>query len=226
MVDTNVEDEPSNISGGSWLADFAGLVAALPDAALAFGFLINWLDPTALGAQMVQYFLLVMLLEFIIMHSAAIMGVALFSETPVLKKLRTVLGLAMLYSIFVAGFALSFKTWWPLGAFWGLSINRLAGSLVGQAPTGKEQDLIKMGWAWSAVLYLGFTFATLLLPVPRLGLTDEAVRLQNLSGDGIWVDEPHRVLAFGFLYFTGQTYFGLTAETWLQKSLEAKRRTP
>jgi hypothetical protein len=123
----------------------------------------------------------------------------------------------LFYSIFVGGFALSFKTWWPLGAFWGLSLNRLLGSLVGQAPKGREKDLVQQGWGVSAVLYLLFTFATLLLPIPRFGLTDAVVGALELPGEGIWVDEPHRVISFGFLYFSGQTYWSLTAERYLGK---------
>lgn len=177
------------------------VLASIPDFALAGAFLITWLYPFALGETAVQYHLLTMLLEFIIVHSSAFMGSVAFSRDPASPRLRNIFGLGLFYSLFVGGFALGFKTWWPLYAFWGLTLNRMLGILIGDAPVGKERQYVQAGWALSAMYYLGGTFATLLLPVPALGMTHEVRAALDLPGSGVWVDEPQRVLAFGVLYF-------------------------
>ena len=56
-------------------------------------------------------------------------------------------------------------------------------------------------WGISALAYLGGVFATLMLPLPRLGLTGDVVAAADLPGSGEWVDKPHTVVAFGLIYF-------------------------
>jgi len=127
-----------------------------------------------------------------------------------------IVGLGLFYSLFVAGFALAFKTWWPFVAFWVLTANRLLGILVGQAPEGEEKALIQGGWAVTCVTYLVFVFATTLLPIPTLGITDAVVARQDLPGSGLWVDQPHRVIAFGFFYFATVGWSELYSHAWFR----------
>ena len=58
-------------------------------------------------------------------------------------------------------------------------------------------------------------------PIPELGVTQEVVRAEVLSGGGAFIAEPHRILAFGFLYFTTVTIVELVTGY-----LRAKHRTP
>jgi hypothetical protein len=169
---------------------------------------------------MVRYIVLAMLLEFIIIHSAGFMGVALISDLGLARKTGAVLGLGVMYSTFVGAFALAFETWWPLVAFWGLTLNRLLSVLVHQAPGGGEKALLQQSWGISVILYLLGTFATLFLPLPRLGITPALVQALQLPGSGVWVDEPHRVVAFGFLYFGGQALYEVNAERWMRQAGE------
>lgn len=178
-----------------------GALASLPDFALAGAFLLTWIDPFALGVTAVRYVLLTMLLEFIIVHSSGFMGSVAFSRDDPRRRIRSLLGLGVIYSLFVSGFALGFTSWWPLYAFWGLTLNRMLGVLTGDAPAGREQQYIRAGWALSAMYYLGGAFVTLWLPVPALGITREVRAALDLPGGGVWVSEPQRVLAFGVLYF-------------------------
>jgi hypothetical protein len=184
-----------------------GVLAALPDFALAGAFLVTWIDPFALGATAVPYYLLTMLLEFVIVHSSAFMGNVLLSSEAPARRLRNVLGLGLFYTLFVGGFALGFGTWWPIWAFWGLTFNRMLSVILGDAPEGRERQYVRAGWALSVMYYLGGAFATTLLPVPEFGVTAAARGALDLPGGGLWVDEPQRVLAFGFLYF-GMTGIG------------------
>ena len=41
------------------------------------------------------------------------------------------------------------------------------------------------------------------------------IRLQEFTGSGLWIDEPQRVLAFGFLYFIGTGLSELFSHEWL-----------
>jgi hypothetical protein len=178
------------------------VLAALPDLALGVTFLVTWVAPTAFGERMVARLVLLMLLEFLIVHSSAIMGVQLVAPTPTRRKLTATLGLAAFYTLFVGSFSLMFRRWWPLFVFWGLTLNRLLGALLGGAPTGAEKRYVKMWWGLSAACYVGFAMATAFLPWLRLGITREVVAAQELPGSGLWIERPHRAIAFGFLYFT------------------------
>jgi hypothetical protein len=191
------------------------LLAVAPDLGLAAVFLFVWLAPVELPEGVVGGLTLVMLLEFIIVHSSAFMGQVLFGSAPRPRKAALVLGLSAFYTLFVGGFALAFKTWWPLVSFWGLQANRLLGVLVGQPPSGEEKAFLGRTWVAGVMFYLGGAFATILLPIPRFGLTPGVVAGQHLTGGGLWIDEPHRAMAFGFLYFAATAISELYGHRWL-----------
>ena len=183
------------------------LLAAAPDLALAAAFLVTWLRPTALGEGVVPYFMLTMLLEFVIVHSSGFMGSVVLSREDPGRRMKALLGLGLFYTLFVGGFALGFGVWWPVVAFWGLTLNRMLSVLLGDAPEGMERRYVRAGWALSVLYYLGGVFLTVLAPLPELGLTASVRSTLDLPGSGLWVDEPHRVLAFGVVYF-GMTGIG------------------
>jgi hypothetical protein len=177
------------------------VLSALPDLGLAGVFLATWIAPRWLGVDRIGHLLLVMLLEFIVVHSAGFMGVAALADHPRFSRATSILGLGAFYTLFVGGFALGFKTWWPLVAFWGLTLNRLLSVIIGPRPKGEAERIVRAGWAVGAMAYLGAVFLTTPFPVPRLGVTRAVVEAAHLPGSGLWIDEPHRVLAAGFLYF-------------------------
>jgi hypothetical protein len=210
-----VGNPPADSPGsGSWLA---GVFSALPDFGLAFAFLTTWISPGRLGDHMISYLMLLMLLEFIIVHSSGFMAGLMVSDVPRGKKTLWLFGLSCFYMLFVGAFALAFGTWWPLSAFWLLTLNRLSGVLLGQAPVGRESQMVMASWAVGALAYLLLAFATTLLPVPRLGITKAVVAAEHLPGTGLWVDEPQRVIAFGFLYFTVVALWELGAHAWVSR---------
>jgi len=192
----------------------AGLFNALPDFAFAAVFLVTWIAPLALGDQMVKWLMLVMLMEFIVIHSAAFMGNVALSGAGRLKRGTSILGLGAFYTLFAGGFSLAFRSWWPITSFWIQTLNRLLGAIVGQVPSEEQKAFIMRGWAASAVLYILGVMATLLLPVPRLGLTAQVIAAQHLTGGGAWVEQPQKVIAFGFLYFSLIGWSELHAHAW------------
>jgi len=187
--------------------------AAIPDLALGIVYLVAWVAPQAFGVNIVPYLMLTMLLEFIIIHSSAFMGNVAIGNASKPAKLKLMIGLGAFYTLFVAGFAAGFKTWWPLASFWGLMLNRMLGQLLGQAPDGEEKAFLQRGWAVSVMCYLLGVFVTTLAPIPRLGLVG-AFR-DGLPGSGLWVSQPQRVVAFGFIYFTLVGLSELAGHRWL-----------
>lgn len=193
----------------------SGVVAALPDFGLAGAFLVTWIVPNALGRRVVAYLMLVMLVEFLIVHSAAFMGSVVLGKASRREKVRSLVGVGVFYTLLIGGFALGFRAWWPLWTFWGLTLNRLSGVLVGHAPSGQERELLKRHWAAGVMLYLMGVFVTTLFPMPAFGITPAVVRAQQLPGGGLWVDERQRVIAFGCIYFTAWGVSELFEHRWL-----------
>ncbi|MDP3980426.1 MAG: hypothetical protein Q8Q33_03310 [Chlamydiota bacterium] len=178
------------------------IITVVPDFSMAAIFIITWISPYAFQETMVKSLMLVMLLEFIIMHSSVFMGGLIFSRGKRSKKILYGLVLSGFYSIFAAAFSLAFKTWWPILAFWGLTLNRLMGIILSH--TGmteyKKKDL-QSTWGVSVAAYIIFVIATTVIPLPALGITPECIYQQAFTGEGVWIDEPYRVLCFGFLYY-------------------------
>lgn len=194
---------------------YPNVISSIPDFMMGFAFLATWVDPKALGEDMVSYLFQVMILEFIIIHSAGFMSVVIFGQYPRGKKIGILLGMGLFYTLFVAGFAVGFNSWWPVIAFWGLMFNRMLSVLTGQAGQGKGDDFVKSMWAATVVCYLVSVFAAILLPLPALGVSPEDLAHLDISGD--FVDEPHRMLAWGFLYFTFVGLFELYSEKFTTK---------
>jgi len=194
----------------------AAVFSALPDGAIAVVALITWINPTVLGPDLVRWFVLLMLVEFIAVHSAGFLGTVAFSNQTTAKRVWQSIGLCLFYSLFLAGFSLGFRTWWPIVGFWFLTLNRLSSVLFGQAPDGDERALIVGGWGAGVVFYLFGAFATVLLPVPRLGITRSVVSELGLPGEGLWVDEPERAVAFAAIYFALAAWSELVSHRWLR----------
>jgi hypothetical protein len=174
---------------------------ALPDAVSAGAFLLLWIAPFALGPDGVRNALLLMLVEFVLVHASGMLGGFLATHTGGRRRqLLAVLGFGLFYAVFVAAFAFIFQAWWPvLALLWllGAKLGRLFSVLHSeQAHAQRIAD-----WGLQALVYILGVFATLFLPLPRLGLSADIQPQLGLPGSGIWVDEPHRVIAFGALYF-------------------------
>ncbi|HTR62375.1 MAG TPA: hypothetical protein VMH37_11775 [Candidatus Binataceae bacterium] len=190
------------------------IVSALPDFALAGFFGVTWLEPTAFGLHSLARCEQIMLMEFIIVHSSAFLGFAMTAPRRRDLRVLSVVGLGVLYSLFVGSFALVFHNWWLLGSFWMLLLNRIMSILLGPRPQDGDLDFIVVGWATAVVCYLGFVFLTAFANIPRFGISAAAVAAQSIPGGGIWADQPWRVVAFGTFYYAaiGVTeLFGLGA---------------
>src|ERR1041384_5826572 len=128
----------------AWLA---GLINAVPDWVIAGTFLVTWVRPSALGEDMVDRLELVMLMEFVVVHSTGFMGAVALSRADRRAKLIGLLALGGFYSIFTGGFSMGFHTIWPFLAFWALTANRMLGVLISPAADLREAKVLAAGRA-------------------------------------------------------------------------------
>jgi len=217
VLDSDAPDSPP-----AWIA----WASALPDFGLSALFLITWIAPESAAAGVPRNLILLVLMEFIIIHSSAFMGVAAYRDAGS-RSQRTwgVIGLGAFYSLFVIAFSVMFHSWWPLVSFWGLTLNRLLGVLLGQASKGREPDLLRVGWAANMACYLVAVMLTTVVTIPRLGFNSSALRERmHLPGGGLWIDEPWRVMAIGVLYYGLVGLSELNGHAWMRPWKTAKPR--
>jgi hypothetical protein len=96
-------------------------------------------------------------------------------------------------------------------------VNRLLGVTLGQVPDQEQKAFVMRGWAAAVFFYVGGCMATVLLPVPRLGITSEVVAAQRIPGSGLWVDHPEKVIAFGVIHFGLTAWSELAGHAWAAK---------
>jgi hypothetical protein len=179
----------------------ARLMAAVPDFGLAGFFAISWVHPYAFGDHVLGRLELMMLMEFIILHSSAFLAFAMSVPRRRIARIGAVAGLGLLYTLFVGAFALSFNTWWPITSFWLLLTNRMLAVLLGRAPKERDLDFIVIGWAAGVACYLLFAAVTAIMDIPRGGVTLAVQHAQRSSVGGLWAEQPWRVIAFGTFYY-------------------------
>lgn len=178
---------------------YPNVFSSVPDFIVALTFLVTWIEPSTLGEGMIVSLFQVMLLEFIIIHSAGFMGHVIYGTAPRSKKILHLSGLGLFYFVFVAGFALGFRSWWPVIAFGGLLLNRMLSVLTGQFEQGKERESAMQQWGINVACYLVSLFAVILLPVPEWGVPSDALAHLDMSGD--FVEQPHTMIAWGTVYY-------------------------
>lgn len=178
------------------------LAVALPDALTAAFFISVWLAPFALSDKAVRSAMLIMLVEFILIHATAFLtAFALQAGLPRVKRVLAIAAFGLFYSLFIALFVMIFQERWPILVFAWLLLAKLAGALAPQPPDAVQLGRQQSAWALSVLLYILGVLATVLLPLPRLGMTETAQAQFALPGSGLWIEQPHRVIAFGAFYF-------------------------
>jgi hypothetical protein len=179
-------------------ATWSDRVAALPTLWLAAFALATWTDPRRVGADALRFVVGTYLIEFIVIHSAVLMGVAAFREIPRRARIVTLTALALVYSLMAGGFAAQLHQWWLLVAFWGLMINRFLAGVLSAAPPREERARMLASWGVSTMLYIALAFATVFVPIPALGLAGADL---ETGGGGLWERYPWRPVAAAAVYF-------------------------
>lgn len=193
----------------------AGTISAAPDFAFGFACLAAWVAPEAVGVRWVGYLVVLLGLEFIVIHSAGFMQWVWIADWSRAYRVLYLIGLGLFYSAFAGILAYAARSWWPLASFWMLMLNRVLGTLLGQAPRGQELDLILHGWGGSLALYALAVVGAALLPVPAGGLTPDVVAALDFPGRNTWAPQTQSVLAAGYVYFTAVGISEMTNHAWV-----------
>lgn len=176
------------------------LSAGLFDFVTAFLFLATWIRPEWLGRAWVKSLLLVMLVEFLVVHSFGFFVAMTQEGGP--RSVWMLLGVGSIYLVFAGAFAAAFRTWWPVLLFGWLIGSKLFALVTGAVEPQAQTDYVLRLWVVSTLAYLMLALGTTLLPLPRLGVRDHGHAYGIDPGaSGTWIEQPHRVLAFGFFYF-------------------------
>lgn len=178
------------------------LIAALPDAVTAAAFALLWIAPLSLGDSGVRNAMLVMLVEFILVHASGFMGSIMLADgRSRAGRVLALSGFAVFYLLFIGVFAAVFGEWWPVVAFGWLLLGKLVVVIGVHRLDAGERARVMSAWGLAVLFYIGGVFVTTLLPLPRLGVQPDVLPTLGLKGSGLWVEVPHSVLAFGCLYF-------------------------
>lgn len=179
------------------------LLSALPDAVTAGGCFVVWIAPFALGPNAVKMVLLMMLMEFILVHATGFFTViAAPDATRPARRIAMLAALSLFYMLFVGVWAYVFHAWWPVIVFVWLVVGKVG--WIYANPRGREDETGRqmVAWAYSVAAYLGGVFGGLFLPLPRLGLDDATVASLHIAMKGEWMEHPHTAIAGAVIYYT------------------------
>jgi hypothetical protein len=178
------------------------LLGASPDAITAAACFVVWISPLAFGTGAVKTVVLMMLMEFLLVHGAGFFtSVAFMDEMSKSRRLLAMGALLLFYALFVGVFAWTFHAWWPVWVFLWLAIAKATWVFTARRDRAGEMDRQMAAWAFSVAAYLGAVFAGLMLPVPHLGIRPELVPSLGLPGSGEWVERPHVAVASMVFYY-------------------------
>jgi hypothetical protein len=164
--------------------------AAAATALTAVAYLALWLYPGR-DTELTRSFVVAFGLEFFLVH-AGIMVPAARAAGPARAAL-----IAGVYFLIAAAVGVGLGLWTFIG-FAYLTALEIVPSLRARAD---EVALTALAGAGKALLYFAVLVTTMLLPVPRLGVSPEVEAALALSISGITDPGPHNILCAGVVYF-------------------------
>lgn len=176
---------------------------ALPDAAAAAVYLWCWIAPRAWHKELVGLLVLVLLSEFLVMQAGPFIGSVIYGAKMGLddhQRLRIGVVLGIVYLLIAGLAAASFDAWFPFFIVVWLVMVKVVVALAGRDPLAEGREREMTLWILSVTYYFVAVFATLFLPVPPLGITEDGA-VYGLRGQYEWANYPYKPIAAGFLYF-------------------------
>jgi len=176
---------------------------ALPDGVAAALYLWCWVAPVAWHQDLVAFLVLVLLIEFVVMHASPFLGSIIYGEKMGFdrrRRMRIAIVLGVSYLIFAGLAAASFDAWFPFLIFVWLFGVKLFSAVVGFDRNAEGRGPEMSIWVLSVGYYFGAVFLTFFAPVPMLGITEDGA-VYGLRGQFEWANFPYKPIAVGFLYF-------------------------
>ena len=162
------------------------------------GFILSvWFYPEYYNAEIIYNLTIILIFEFILVHSGVFMAV--------IQNKIALVGFALFYGIFALAINASVLGDAPviLYLYSATVINRMIFGLSSRSPQERQENM-----GYSALMALNFMFcifAALILSfmVPYGGLTpDYLSSIHYLNSGGEFPENPHVAFAFGVMYFS------------------------
>lgn len=178
---------------------FGVLSSAIPYFALGWVLLDVWRHPLDWDSgRWIPFAVGLLVLEFILIHSGVFMTM-LAARQNTAKRAMLFIALTGFYSLFVIGVSASIGSTELIWIFVSVLLGRAVG-LFTQLDENPQRILKRSGI--SMFLYIIAAFASVLLPIPELGVTQDILNQVYASrGGGVWEREPQRAIAMASAYF-------------------------
>ena len=197
-----------SLAATSPVTRIARLLGTLPDLLTAAACIVVWISPFAFGTDGVRTVVLMLLMEFLLVHGTGFFTAIAFADTVAkYKRLLLMAGLLCFYALFLLAICALFDATWPVWIFLWLVLSKVAWIFLSSRDRVQEAQRQLQAWAFSTAAYLGAVFGGLLLPLPRLGLTEAVVPQLGLPGSGEWIERPHTAVAGMAMYYFANAWF-------------------
>ncbi|MCW5604524.1 MAG: hypothetical protein KIT18_08275 [Burkholderiales bacterium] len=175
-------------------------------------FIYAWHDPLGWDPLLVETLMLVLLVEFFLIHATGFLGfLSLNRQGSPLQTFGILGGLVLLYFLIIWFISAMFDVWWPFIAFAWLLVGKAQLFFISEG--GRSAALMHLGifWAASVVSFLVGLFTGLIADLPEFGLTAEVAAGLGfgLESSDTMVDTPHKVIGAGAIYFGAMAFFKL-----------------
>jgi hypothetical protein len=180
------------------------VAGSVPSGLLAATYLLVWISPLLFGANRPRDLLLLLLLEFLVIHSSGYLLAVHGKEKETRQRVKSFLLVFIIYCSFAAGLAIVFKNYFPPLMFVLLFAARATQLRNASDRASKE-------WSLTTLAYFVAVIGCVFLPVPELGVTQEIVPQLHLPGKGALVSNPQSTFAAGFFYSSFIVYYQLVS---------------
>jgi len=200
-------------------------VSILPTLVLIWLLVRTWLDPlTTQHGAWLRGAIALILLEFVSLHSGVFLSALAAGIRSGVVRWTMYLALAIVYTIFIYGAALSLKDFTILKLYGLLMAGRFIGFV-----TARPEDRRRL--AQRAFIGIGALVAaivlTTILPVPEFGITHQVVNtLMPDRGASVWESRPQTVIAAAILYFSIMVVMEIKLTWWPTPPKRRRRRLP
>ncbi len=189
---------------------WSGLAGSLPEFFMAYMFMVTWAYPFSYGDSMVKD------LRFLIMVEVLLLAVLFFlylfgsfvgndvaSGADWAKMLFLLISLG--WAVLILGcYLVDYPKTWLIFLIWFLFFSKFV-AMLGLWQMDMNRFAITGRLTVKFILYFSILSFVSCTPFPVLGIDEMVISAQ--SGTGLFISEPHKGLALGFLYYLSAALF-------------------